>query len=107
MQLIGRQETLLSLFPGEAMGKLTRAVTTAIDKSFRDPEGRLYKEITQAEIRDRFTACLKQAKILRGDLKWGVERIVGQLDEILRCHLAKRDYVPPQRKCWIPSDGEL
>jgi hypothetical protein len=106
MQLIERRETILSLFPGEALGRLTNAVFETVDKSFRDANGKVFQGTTQAEIRDRFTVCLDKAKILRGDLKWGLERIIGQLDEILRCHLAKLDYVPPTRACWIPDDGQ-
>ena len=52
MQLIGRQETLLSLFPGEAMAKLTRAVTVAIDKSF---SGR--KPLTRVRLTDQGRAA--------------------------------------------------
>jgi hypothetical protein len=94
------------LFPAEALGKLTRAMTLTIDRSFHDAERRLQRDITQFEIKDRFQACMKWARILRGDLKWGVDRVIGQLDDILRCHLAKMDYVPPDRKCWVPTDGQ-
>jgi hypothetical protein len=104
--LIGRDETLYQLFPDELLGRLTKGVTEAVDRSFRDSEGRLRRDITHIEIKDRFSACIKWARTLRGDLKWGVDRIVGQMDEILRCHLAKADYSPPERKCWVPADGE-
>jgi hypothetical protein len=63
-------------------------------------------DVTQAEIKDRFKACFDKAKMLRGDLKWGVERIVGAMDEVLRAHLAKMDFVPSDRKCWVPEDGQ-
>lgn len=103
--IIGRPETIVELFPGDLMGRLVRGVTEAVHKSFCDKQGKMSREITQAEIRERFNACMKWAKTLRGDLKWGIERIVGQFDEILICHLAKKDYVPPQRQCWVASDG--
>ena len=104
---IGRPETVLQLFPGEAMGRLTNGIFAAVDRSFRDKEQRLKRDITLTEIKDRFEACIKQAKMLRGDLGWGVERIVGAMDEIMICHLAKVDYVPDKRKVWVPRDGVL
>lgn len=63
------------------------------------------KEIPLSEIRSRFAACIHWAKILRGDSKWGLERIIGQFDEIIRCHLAKIDYQPSTRQFWLPADG--
>jgi hypothetical protein len=102
---INRPETLKALFPGDSLGGLTRGVFGAVDRSFRDSEGRMKKDITQVEIKDRFTACVEWAKTLRGDFKWGLERIVGQFDEIIRCHLAKMDYKPPTRQLWMPGDG--
>jgi hypothetical protein len=106
LALIGKEETIRQMFPGEMLGRLTNAITVAIDRSFHDAEGRLQREITRTEIKDRFSTCIKWARVLRGDLQWGVERIVGQFDEILRCYLAKAEYIPPQRKCWVPSDGQ-
>jgi hypothetical protein len=104
-QLIGRPETILSLFQGEALDKLNGAILRAVHRSCLDAQGKMFN-LTRAEVKERVEACFKQAKILRGDLKWGVERIIGQLDEVLRCHLAKMDYTPPERQCWIPEDGQ-
>lgn len=106
MQLIGRQETILQLFPGDSLGRLTRGIHEAVERSFQDDKGRMRTDITQWEIRDRVTACVKQAKMMRGDLKWGLDRIVGQMDEVLRCHLAKTDYKVPTRALWMPEDGQ-
>ena len=105
MQLIGRQETIIQLFPGEALGKLTSGITDAVDRSFQDDKGKLRGDITHWEIRDRFRACMSKAKMMRGDLKWGLDRIVGQMDEVLRCHLAKTDYTVPSRALWMPDDS--
>jgi hypothetical protein len=102
---INRPETLLSLFPEEAMGRLVNGITAAVDRSFHDEQGKMRGDITRIEIKDRFTACVNWARILRGDKKWGLERIVGQFDEILRCHLAKAEYKIPERNVWVPEDG--
>jgi|WetSurMetagenome_2_1015567.scaffolds.fasta_scaffold67518_3 hypothetical protein len=105
LSYINRPETLLSLFPGAAMGTLTRAIFQAVDRSFKHAQGKMRQDIPLAEIRSRFSACVHWAKILRGDQKWGLERIIGQFDEILRCHLTKTDYKIPTRQCWVPEDG--
>jgi hypothetical protein len=106
LTLVNRDETLYQLFPGELLGRLANGITTAVQKSFADQEGRMRRDIPRIEIVDRFKECVRWARTLRGDLQWGVDRIVGQLDEILRCHLARIDYVPTERKCWMPSDGK-
>jgi hypothetical protein len=105
--IIGRPETLLSLFPGEAMGRLVNAMNEAIFKSFCDEKGKMKSDVTQAEVKERFTVCVKMARQLRGDLGWGLERIIGILDEVLICHLSKTEFKPSDRKCWVPSDGRL
>jgi hypothetical protein len=105
--IIGRPETLLELFPGDTMGRLTNAINECIFKSFCDDKGKMRTDVTQAEVKDRFTVCINTARQLRGDLRWGLERIVGALDEALICHLAKTDFKPSDRKCWVPSDGKL
>lgn len=105
MAYINRPETLTSLFPGVAMGTLTRGIFEAVDRSFQHDKGKMKGDITIAEIRSRFAACVHWAKILRGDLKWGLERVIGQFDEILRCHLTKTPYKVPTRACWVPEDG--
>jgi len=104
---IGRPETLLSLFPGEAMGRLVNGITAAVDRSFHDEHGKMRGDITRIEIKDRFTACVRWARILRGDKKWGLERIIGQFAEILRCYLAKAEYKIPERHVWVPEDGTV
>ena len=105
--IVGREETLTQMFPGEALGKLTNGITDAIALSFCDDNGKMRKDVPATEIKDRFTVCVKMAKMLRGDLKWGLDRICGQMPEIIRCHLAKIDYIPPVRQCWLPEDGTV
>ena len=89
------------------MGRLCNAITEAVLKSFCDEKGKMNKDVTQAEVKDRFTVCVKAARQLRGDLKWGLERIIGDLDEVLICSLSKTEFKPSDRKCWVPSDGRL
>jgi hypothetical protein len=96
----------MSMFPGEALGRLTNGIIAAVDRSFHDEHGQMKREITRAEIKDRFAACVHWARILRGDEKWGLDRIIGQFDEIIKCHLAKAEYKIPTRALWTPEDGQ-
>jgi hypothetical protein len=105
--IIGREETLLELFPGEAMGRLTNAISESVFKSLCDAQGKMSGDVPRAEVKDRFKACVMAARMLRGDLKWGLERIVGVLDEVLICHLSKTEFKPSDRRCWVPADGRI
>ena len=62
-------------------------------------------DITLGEIRRRFNICMKWAKTLRGDLKWGVQRIADEMTVVLRAELLGTSYTPSSREIWAPSDG--
>ena len=62
-------------------------------------------KITDAEIKRRFNICAQIFKQLRGDLSWGVTRILDKLPEYLRAELDGVQWEPDKRSCWIPSDG--
>lgn len=89
------------------MGCLCNAISESVFKSLCDEKGKMRGDVPRTEVKERFTACIKAARELRGDLKWGLERIIGVLDEVLICHLSKMEFKPSDRKCWIPSDGRL
>lgn len=103
MHIIGKEQTLLQLFPpGADLGSLTVGVTKAVEKSF---VRQTMRNPTRDEISRRFTLCVKWAKVFRGDLKWGIQRIVDEFDNVLRADALGIPYEPPTRQCWIPSDG--
>lgn len=60
---------------------------------------------TQSEVKRRFNLCVEIFKQLRGDMKWGVTRILDHLPEYLRAELAGETWEPDERQCWISSDG--
>ncbi len=97
-----RQQRLLTMFPGAALGELVNGITDALLASFRNQAMRIP---TDQEKRQRFTICMDWAVILRGDMKWGVQRIVGAMPEILKTELSGSKWVPSKRQCWIPEDG--
>ncbi len=61
--------------------------------------------VTDAEVKRRFDLCVKIFKLLRGDVKWGVARILDYLPEYLRAEIDGDSWEPDKRNCWIPSDG--
>lgn len=61
--------------------------------------------VTTREVKRRFDICVKIFKELRGDVKWGVSRIIDYLPEYLRAELDGEPWEPDTRRCWVPSDG--
>lgn len=102
MPVTSTQKRVTGLFPGVALGELVDGITDAIYGSFRDQR---MKMPTHADKSQRFTICMDWAVILRGDLQWGVQRIVGAMPDILRTTLAGGKWQPSKRQCWIPEDG--
>jgi len=98
--IIGRTETITQMFPGSALGTITNGITNAVGISFDEQK---MKNPTMGEIRRRFDICMKWAKILRGDLAWGVQRIIDEMPNILRKELLGVTYTPPSREIWAPG----
>ena len=97
-----KQQRVMSLFPGATLGELVDGITNAIYGSFKQQS---MKVPTDADKRQRFGICMEWAVTLRGDLQWGVQRIVGAMPDILRTTLAGGKWEPTKRQCWIPADG--
>ena len=103
MKLIGTEDTLLSLFQTkEDIGALTKGVMEAVKKSF---DKHAMNNPTHTEIKRRFMFCIEAAKIMRGDLKFGLQRLIAEFDNVLAVRLRGETWEPPTRACWIPSDG--
>jgi len=97
MHVIGKKETILSLFPpGPDLGRLTNGVTAAVHRSF---EQQSMRNPTNDEVKRRFEICVKWALTFRGELKWGIQRIVDELDNVLRSELLGTPYQVPTRQC--------
>ena len=100
-------DSLIQLFPpgganGDMLGKLVNGITKAVHESFIESN---LRDPTQGEIRRRFEICVKWAKVFRGDLKFGIQRIVDELANPLRAELLGVAYEPPARTSWIMGDG--
>lgn len=84
-----------------ALARVLRGIQTTIELSFAvDGAG-----ITQTEVKRRFQLCEKIFKILRGDMKWGIVRIIDHLPKYLRFELDGETWEPESRVCWMPTDG--
>ncbi|TMQ08612.1 MAG: hypothetical protein E6J90_39830 [Deltaproteobacteria bacterium] len=42
---------------------------------------------------------------LRGDLGWGLQRVLDHLPHYFRCELDGQPWEPDRRTCWMPEDG--
>lgn len=94
---------IVSLFPGPDLGRVTIGIYKAIERSFAEQSMR---NPTREEIKRRFEICINWAKTLRGDLKWGLDRIVDTMPDVLRTTLLGGEFKPDTRQCWIPNDGK-
>lgn len=101
--IIGNEKKILSCFPpGPTLGKITFGSYTAISKSFAKENK---AAPTHAEIKHKFDIIMGHAVYLRGDLQWGVERIVNSMDAMLEADRNGGRWEPDDRQCWIASDG--
>jgi hypothetical protein len=85
-------------------GQLERAVLgieRAVARSFEADGARM----TAAEVRRRFGICERLLRQLRGDLGWGLHRVLDHLPHYLRCELDGQAWEPDQRTLWMPEDG--
>jgi hypothetical protein len=85
-------------------GQLERAVLGiehAVRRSFEADGARM----TAAEVRRRFGICERLFRQLRGDLRWGLHRVLDHLPRYLRCELDGQAWEPDRRTIWMPEDG--
>lgn len=90
----------LDLVSDDQLARVTLAIERAIAASFAQDGGR----ITAAEVRRRFAICERLVRQLRGDLGWGLQRVVDHLPRYLRCELDGQPWTPEERVVWMPED---
>jgi hypothetical protein len=90
----------LDLVSDEQVARVTLAIECAIAESFAADGARM----TGAEVRRRFGICERLVRQLRGDLGWGLERVLHHLPRYLRCELDGEPWTPDARAVWVPED---
>lgn len=107
--LVSRRSSVFrDLVEDDAIGQVVLGFEGAIAKSFADDAERDGRVVcmTAAEVKRRFKICAKIFGQLRGDLKWGITRIVDHLPRYLRAELDGQTWEPDKRECWLPEDGK-
>lgn len=94
--------SLLSVFEGHALDTITTGIERAVAHSFEVDQARM----TRAEVRHRFDICRRILVQLRGDLGWGLQRVLDRLPHYLRCELDGQPWEPDTRTIWMPEDGQ-
>jgi hypothetical protein len=92
----------LDLVEQDQVGQVTVAIERAIERSFREDGARM----TGAEVRRRFAICERLLRHLRGDLGWGLQRVLDHLPAYLRSELDGIPWQPDTRTVWVPADGQ-
>jgi len=91
----------MDLLEKDQAGRVMLAIERAVSKSFEDDRAR----VTGDEIRRRFGLCERLIRRLRGDLGWGLHRVLDHLPHYLRCELDGQAWEPDTRTIWMPEDG--
>lgn len=92
----------LDLVTQDQVARVTLAIERVIAGSFAEDASRQ----TGDEVRRRFAICERLLRHLRGDLGWGLQRVLDHLPKYLRCELDGVPWKPEARTVWAPSDGE-
>ena len=93
--------TFLDLVQQEQVSAVAIAIDRAIARSLAEDRAR----VTGHEIRRRFAICERLVRRLRGDLGWGLQRVLDHLPGYLRCELDGVPWEPDARTVWAPGDG--
>lgn len=91
----------IELLERDQVGPVMLAIEGAVSKSFADDGARM----TGDEVRRRFGLCERLIRRLRGDLGWGLHRVLDHLPHYLRCELDRQPWEPNARTIWMPEDG--
>jgi hypothetical protein len=86
--------------PGQ-LERAVRGIEQAVMRSFEADGTRM----TTTEVRRRFGICERLFRQLRGDLRWGLYRVLDHLPHYLRCELDGQAWEPDRRTIWMPEDG--
>ena len=81
-----------------ALGGIERAVVNSLTEDGA--------RVTRDEVRRRFCICERLLRQLRGDLHWGLTRVLDHLPRYLRYELDGQPWEPDARSCWMPEDGK-
>lgn len=103
-----RSKAVLALYPrGEPMQRLVLGLLRATSVSFKERPMRNKENPTKAEVRRRSGMALDIALQLRGDMQWGIQRVMDHLPQYLLAELDGVPWRPDERKIWIPADGAV
>lgn len=92
--------TLLGLIADDQLTRVTVAIERAIADSLAADRAR----VTRDEVRRRFSICERLLRQLRGDLKWGLQRVLDHIPRYLRYELDGVRWEPDARVTWVPED---
>ena len=89
----------LNLVAREQVGQVALAFERAVAGSFAEDGARP----TGDEVRRRFAMCERLLRQLRGDLGWGLQRVLDHLPRYLRSELDGIPWSPNVRTLWTPE----
>jgi hypothetical protein len=94
----------MSLVTEDLVGRVALLFEKTIEASW---DSHPMRKMTQAEVKRRFGLCASIFERLRGDLKWGIDRIAQHLPAYFRAELDGAAWTPDSRTFWLPKDGAV
>ena len=97
----------LDLVENENVATIVRAIETSIRQSFEHDRQRSaivllsVQKPAQAEVKRRTEMCIHIFKVLRGDMKWSIGRIVDHMPLYLRKELDGESWQPSAHTHWL------
>lgn len=92
----------MDLVTKDQVGRVALAIERAVASSFAADGARP----TSDEVRRRFRICEALLRQLRGDLGWGLQRVIDHLPHYLRCELDGAPWRPDARVVWAPENKQ-
>lgn len=83
-----------------AIKAAVEGITTAVAISYVSHSVR---NRTKAEDKRRTQICLKLIRVMKGELKWSVQRCVDELPTALQVELSGQRWMPPTRDSWFAT----
>ena len=97
----------VGLVTDNQVGQVVLGIEAAVAESFATDQARLTVardiRVTQDEVKRRANICMRIFRELRGDLKWGVHKILDQLPVYLRKELDGVAWKPSDASFWTPE----
>ena len=98
------QEFLGFMFDPQLISELNAGIIRAVNQSYTTAPVR---ERTDVGDRERVRLCIVLIRVMRGDMKWSVQRIVDNLAAALTARVQGESWEPAKNTAWAGDNAKL